>query len=345
MKLSSQQLSKQLKQGLSPIYVVSGDDTLLTQEAADLIRTACRAQDFTERQVFTVDTSFDWNTLLEASNSLSLFAERRLLELRLSSAKPGDKGAAALLSYLQNPASDTVLLVSLPRVDGTSMRSKWAKTLSESSDVQWVQVWPLEAQQLPQWLNQRLSNVGLSADPAAIDLIAHRVEGNLLAAAQEIDKLQLLVNNSHVTVEDIEAAVADSARYDVFGLLDATLSGQTEQSIHMLNGLKGEGVEPPVILWAVTREIRTLIALHQAQQNGVPLERAFSQQRPPIWDRRRPLISRALQRHSLRQLNALLTLAQHADAQIKGQTGGDVWSSLAELLCNLSGQALLLNHR
>ena len=345
MKLPSQQLSKQLKQGLSPLYVVSGDDPLLTQEAADLIRQACRAQDFTERQVFTVDANFDWNTLLEASNSLSLFAERRLLELRLNSAKPGDKGAAALLNYLQNPASDTVLLITLPRVDGTSMRSKWAKTLSESNDVQWVQVWPLEPHQLPQWLIQRFSKVGLSADPAAIELIAHRIEGNLLAAAQEIDKLQLLVSNNHVTVEDIEAAVADSARYDVFGLLDAALAGQTEQSIHMLNGLKGEGVEPPVVLWALSREIRTLIALHHAQQEGVPLDRAFSQQRPPIWDKRRPLISRALQRSSLRQLNALLTLAQHADAQIKGQISGNVWSSLAELLCSLSGQPLPLSHQ
>ncbi len=342
MKLSPAQLPKQLKDALAPIYVVSGDEPLLCQEACDTIRAAARAQGFGERQVFNADAGFDWNQLYEAGASLSLFAEKRLLELRIPNGKPGDKGAAAILEYLARPAEDSLLLISLPRLDAATQKSKWAKALLGSEQVQFVQVWPVDAQQLPQWIRQRLAQAGLAATPEALELIAARVEGNLLAAAQEIEKLKLLVEGNQIGADDVQAAVADSARFDVFGLLDAALAGQSAHALRMLEGLRGEGVEPPVILWALARELRLLATLAQQYAQGMPLEKAFAQARPPVWEKRRPLLSRALQRHPEAHWSRLLLDAQSIDAQIKGQAEGEPWNGLGRLALAIAGQRLSL---
>ena len=338
MKLPPAQLGKHLQGSLAPVYVVSGDEHLLCQEACDAIRAACRQQAFSERQVLSVESGFDWGQLLEAGANLSLFAERRLLELRIPSGKPGDKGAAALLHYLARPAEDTVLLISLPKLDGSTQKTKWAKALIDGKDVQFLQVWPVDAAQLPQWIRQRLSQAGLAADQEAVELIAARVEGNLLAAAQEIEKLKLLAEDGRVTADTVQAAVADSARYDVFGLIDAALQGHPEHSLRMLEGLRGEGIEAPVILWALARELRLLANIAQQYAQGVPLERAFSQARPPVWDKRRPLVSKALQRHDVAGWQRLLMAAQLIDEQIKGQAEGDPWIGLSNLCLQLSGR-------
>ncbi|PYC39751.1 DNA polymerase III subunit delta [Pseudomonas soli] len=342
MKLSPAQLNKHLQGQLAPVYIVSGDDPLLCQEAADAIRSTARQQGYDERQVFSADANFDWGNLLLAGASLSLFAQRRLLELRLPSGKPGDKGAAALMEYCANPAEDTLLLISLPKLDGSAQKTKWGKALIEGAYCQFIQIWPVDAQQLPQWINQRLSQAGLSAQRDAIDLIAARVEGNLLAAAQEIEKLKLLAEGNQITVETVQAAVADSARFDVFGLVDAILNGEAAHALRMLEGLRGEGVEPPVILWALARELRLLAGLAQQFSQGVPLDKAFSQARPPVWDKRRPLVSKALQRLSAQRWAMLLQDAQRIDAQIKGQAEGSPWTSLARLSLLMAGQRLAL---
>ena len=340
MKLAPAQLSKHLQGPLAPVYVISGDEHLLCQEACDAIRAACRQQDFSERQVLSVETGFDWGQLLEAGANLSLFAEKRLLELRIPNGKPGDKGAAALLHYLARPAEDTVLLISLPKLDGSTQKTKWAKALIDGKDVQFLQIWPVDAAQLPQWIRQRLSQAGLAADQEAVEMIAARVEGNLLAAAQEIEKLKLLAEDGRVTADTVQAAVADSARYDVFGLIDVALQGQPEHSLRMLDGLRGEGIEAPVILWALARELRLLANIAVQYSQGIPLERAFSQARPPVWDKRRPLISMALQRHDSAGWQQLLMDAQLIDEQIKGQAAGDPWIGLANLCLHLSGRRL-----
>ena len=342
MKISPAQLGKHLQGPLAPVYVVSGDDPLLCQEAADAIRATARQQGFDERQVFSADSNFDWGTLLQAGASLSLFAERRLLELRLPSGKPGDKGAAALIEYCSRPAEDTVLLISLPKLDGSAQKTKWGKALVDGAHTQFVQIWPVDAQQLPQWIRQRLAQAGLAAQPDAVELIAERVEGNLLAAAQEIEKLKLLAEGNQVTLETVQSAVADSARFDVFGLIDAILNGQAEHALRMLEGLRGEGVEPPVILWALARELRLLASLSQQYSQGVPLDKAFSQARPPVWDKRKPLMSKALQRHSALRWAQLLQDAQRVDAQIKGQAPGSVWVGLSRLSLLMAGQRLAL---
>ncbi|WP_312343201.1 DNA polymerase III subunit delta [Stutzerimonas nitrititolerans] len=340
MKLPPAQLGKHLQGSLAPVYVVSGDEHLLCQEACDAIRAACRQQAFSERQVLSVESGFDWGQLLEAGANLSLFAEKRLLELRIPNGKPGDKGAAALLHYLARPAEDTVLLISLPKLDGSTQKTKWAKALIDGKDVQFLQIWPVDAAQLPQWIRQRLSQAGLAADQEAVELIAARVEGNLLAADQEIEKLKLLAEDGRVTADTVQAAVADSARYDVFGLIDATLQGHPEHSLRMLEGLRGEGIEAPVILWALARELRLLANIAQQYAQGVPLERAFSQARPPVWDKRRPLVSKALQRHDVAGWQRLLMAAQLIDEQIKGQAEGDPWIGLSNLCLQLSGRRI-----
>lgn len=341
MKLNPAQLGKHLQGTLSPVYVISGDEPLLCQEAADAIRAATRQQGFSERQVFNADNNFDWGNLLQAGASLSLFAEKRLLELRIATGKPSDKGAA-LLECLARPAEDTVLLISLPKLDGNAQKSKWGKALIDGQNVQFVQIWPVDAHQLPQWIRQRLAQAGLSASAEAVDMIAIRVEGNLLAAAQEIEKLKLLAEGTQIDVDTVQAAVADSARFDVFGLIDAALNGEAAHALRMLEGLRGEGVEPPVILWALAREIRLLATLAQQHAQGMPLDKAFSSARPPVWDKRRPLVSKALQRLSASRWAALLEDAQHIDAQIKGQAMGDPWSGLSLLTLSLCGQRLRL---
>lgn len=341
MKLNPAQLGKHLQGTLSPVYVISGDEPLLCQEAADAIRAATRQQGFSERQVFNADNNFDWGNLLQAGASLSLFAEKRLLELRIATGKPSDKGAA-LLEYLARPAEDTVLLISLPKLDGNAQKSKWGKALIDGQNVQFVQIWPVDAHQLPQWIRQRLAQSGLSASAEAVDMIAIRVEGNLLAAAQEIEKLKLLAAGTQIDVDTVQAAVADSARFDVFGLIDAALNGEAAHALRMLDGLRGEGVEPPVILWALAREIRLLATLAQQHAQGMPLDKAFSSARPPVWDKRRPLVSKALQRLSASRWAALLEDAQQIDAQIKGQAMGDPWSGLSLLTLSLCGQRLRL---
>lgn len=342
MKLSPAQLGKHLQGPLASIYLVSGDEPLLCQEATDAIRAAARKQGFDERQVFNADASFDWGSLLQAGASLSLFAEKRLLELRLPGGKPGDKGAAALLEYSARPAEDTLLLISLPKLDGSTQKSKWASALINAAHAQFIQVWPVDANQLPQWISQRLAQAGLSAHPDAVELIAARVEGNLLAAAQEVEKLKLLAEGNQITLETVQAAVADSARFDVFGLVDAILAGDATHALRILEGLRGEGVEAPVILWALARELRTLGGVAQLSGQGVPLDKAFSQMKPPVWDKRRALVGKAMQRYPAARWNLLLQDAQGLDAQIKGQAPGSVWTGLSRLVLLMAGQRFSL---
>lgn len=327
---------------MAPVYVVSGDDPLLCGESADLIRSACRAAGSEERLVFHIDRSFDWGLVFEASNSLSLFAQQRLIELRIPGGKPGDDGAKALLAWLDSPPPDTTLLISLPRLDGSALRSKWAKALVDHSHSRFLQVWPIEAHQLPEWMRTRLAAAGLHATPDALELLSIRVEGNLLAAAQEIEKLKLFCAGGQLDLETVQQAVADSARFDVFKLADAMLQGDARHALRILQGLRGEGVEAPVILWAISRELRSLFKIAHELEQGIPQDRVFASQRPPVWDKRKPLISRALQRHPVRNWAMLLQHAQQADEQIKGQSSGSAWDTLALILVQAAGSRLSL---
>ncbi|MDM3870678.1 DNA polymerase III subunit delta [Porticoccus sp. W117] len=336
MKIKPEQLSRHLQQ-LAPVYLVYGEEPLLVQEACDAIRTAARAQGFNERELFHGEAGFDWNQLLTEANSLSLFADKKILELRIPTGKPGDKGSKAIQEYCQNASPDNLLLVIAPKLDAATQRGKWFKAL-ESTGVA-VQTWPVPANQLPRWIGQRLQQAGIKANNQAIEILADRVEGNLLAAVQEIEKLKLLVSDAEVDATTMSTVVADSARYNVFTLVDKILLGDAQSTARTLRGLREEGSEPPVILWALSREIRILLKASDAHRNGEPLERALKN--AGVWDKRQPLYKQALRRLQGPQLRAMLRLCRNTDQAIKGLGRDDPWQNLTELVLNLSGTPAL----
>jgi DNA polymerase-3 subunit delta len=332
-KLRPEQLSAALRKQLAPAYLISGDEPLLVQESCDLIRHAARKAGFGEREIHHAEANFDWDQLLTSVNSLSLFAERKIIELRIDNGKPGDKGAKALIGYCENPPPDTLLLIITPKLDGSSQRSKWFKTVEKVAD--FVQIWPVTPLQLPRWIEQRMQQTGLNASREAIDMLAARIEGNLLAAAQEIEKLKLLSPDGQVSAEMIASAVGDSARYDVFSLLDKALHGDARAAVRTLHGLKGEGTDATVVLWALAREIRTLYQIAHSMQQGQPFDRAA--QNAGVWDKRKPLVSTAMRRLKLNQLQMLMRKANGIDKAIKGLRNADTWDELLDLTLNLSG--------
>ena len=332
-KLRPEQLGQALNKSLAPIYLVSGDEPLLVQEACDQIRAAARSQGFGERELYHADASFDWTQLLSAANSLSLLADRKILEVRLPTGKPGDKGGKVLQEYAKAPSEDNLLLVVTGKLDRNALKAKWLKALEDSGSH--VQVWPVTPAQLPRWIAQRMKAAGLTADSAAIDLLASRVEGNLLAAAQEVEKLKLLTDSPEISTELMASVVADSARYDVFGLVDKALHGDARGAVKSLQGLKVEGTEPIALLWALARDLRALVQISQAASQGIPYERAA--QAAGIWNTRQPLVQSALRRLSPGQLQQLLRKANGIDRAIKGMRQADPWAELLDLTLNLAG--------
>ena len=342
MNIRFEDLPSQLSQGLKPVYIISGDEPLQLGEACDAIRQQARTQGFSEREVLHVEKSFDWEQFLAASNSLSLFAEQRLLELRMPSGKPGDKGSKALQEYAQNPAPDTVLLIIAGKIEKAAQNSKWYKALDGIGSS--VQVWPVEAKMLPQWIRRRMQAKGMKPAPEAVTLLAERVEGNLLAAAQEIDKLLLLHGAGPIDFAAMAESVADSARYDIYGLVDAALGGDTKRVLRMLAGLKAEGAENVLLLWALTREIRSLQAMAKQMEQGERLDQVIAKHR--VWPKRKPLVTAGLRRHNNSQ--AWLTMLQRAarlDLMIKGRKTGNVWDELLQLCLMMAGVTLFRTNR
>jgi len=335
MKIKLEQLAGQLKKGLAPLYIISGDEPLLVQEAADLVRKQAREAGCHERIVMNVEKGFDWNSLLQESSGMSLFADKRLLELRLPTGKPGDAGGKALRAYAEAPSSDDVLLIVAGKVDTKSQQTKWYKTV-EAAGVA-VPIWPMDVSQLPAWITRRMKASKMQPTGDAALVLAERVEGNLLACAQEIDKLFLIHGAAEIDAEMIVDAVANSARFDIFGLVDTALSGNGERVARMMSGLRSEGVEPVLVLWALAREIRTLASMSFEVARGTSPDQVMRNQR--VWEKRKPLIKRGLRR-SPRQWWYLLHRAGQIDRMIKGQATGNVWDELLELSLMLSGVRL-----
>jgi DNA polymerase III subunit delta len=334
MRLRADQIEKHAAQSLAPVYLISGDETLLVQECTDAIRTACRQHGFTERQVFHVDAHFDWQIVLDETAALSLFADKKIIELRMPNGKPGDAGTAALESYCANTNTDTVLLIICNKLDSSAARAKWHKAIDSCGVT--IPIWPIEPQQLPRWIEQRLRQRGISASDEAIQILAERVQGNLLACAQEIEKLQLYTDAKVIDANIVNTTVADSARYDIFNLADQALLGNTTQTLRALAGLRGEGEEPPVILWALTKELRTLHKCAEIIEQGQAIDRALDS--AGVWDKRKPLVRAAVQRLSRKRIENLLRLAQKIDAAIKG-SGDNPWLLLDRLLLGMSTQS------
>ena len=333
MRIYPEKLAGQLQQQLLPVYLVSGDETLLVQECCDQVRQAARAAGCTEREVIEVGPRFKWDEIIHSASSMSLFAERKLVELRIPSGKPGTEGSKALCEYLElSSGGDDVLLVVSGKIDKQSTNSKWYKALDKAGAT--VQIWPVEAKDLPRWLQQRVRAAGMNIDNEALQLLCDRVEGNLLAAVQEVEKLKLLAQNGDITVETVTSSVSNNARYSLFDMTDHALKGNASASLKMLHGLRSEGTEPPVALWALLREIRTLHQAQQACDQGQNAQQALSSLR--VWKNRMGLMQGALARHNRRSLGELMDQANRVDGSIKGFASGSAWDNLESLILGLA---------
>ena len=337
MKLRPEQLAGALAKSLAPVYLISGDEPLQLSESLDAVREAARAHGFANRELFYADAGFDWVRLLEASGSFSLFGERQILDLRLP-AKPDKEGASVLERYAKRLPGDSVLVVTLPKLSASDQKAAWFQSL-ESKGV-FIQVWPLTGQALISWLDKRMGTKKMLADRSGLAILAARLEGNLLAAAQEIEKLHILYGAMRVSDDMIRKAVADSARYDVYDLAEAALLGQVTRSHRVLVGLRGEGVASAVVLWALARDVRLLCGIKAAMENGDALEPAFAKQKERVWDKRKSSLASAAQRLGRDEAHRALLGCAKADRMIKGQEAGDPWDALLDVCLGLCGGSL-----
>jgi DNA polymerase-3 subunit delta len=327
VRIESDQLAGHLTRSLTGLYTVYGDEPLLALEAADLIRARARSAGYAERNVLTVESGFDWSELAMSGNSLSLFALKRLLELRIPSGKPGVEGAQRLADYARNLPADTLTLVSLPKLDRTQLASGWFDALDQAGMV--VTANPVTAARLPRWLSARLSAQGHSAEEAALQFLAARTEGNLLAAHQEVQKLGLLFPPGKLTLSQIEEAVLDVARYDAFKLGECVLAGDSARLTRMLDGLQAEATAPTLVLWALSEEARALLYVMEGQEQRRPLQQLLRETR--VWGARADLLPKAVRRFTKARLEDTLLYAAAVDQMAKGLVKGDVWDALLEL--------------
>ena len=338
MQLKPEQVDTHLRKQLAPVYFISGDEPLRVMEAADAVRAAARTQGYDEREVMTVQAGFDWGSLMSEAGNLSLFSQRRVIDLRMPAGKPGAEGSRALRGYAEQPPEDTLLLVTAGKLEKSARESKWVQALDRAGVV--VFVWPLGAQEFTAWIQRRMQQRGLQPTAEAVTLLADRVEGNLLACVQEIEKLYLLQGEGSVDAEAIVALVADNARYDVFGLVDSALSGEAVRSVRILQGLHAEGIVPQIVLWALSREIRQLAVMAVAVASGQPVQAVMTRYR--VWPAaRKSMLAAALQRLPAARCNTLLQHCARVDRVSKGQAAGNAWDELLQLTLTLAGNQAL----
>jgi DNA polymerase-3 subunit delta len=332
LKLLLNQLSSHLERGLSRIYLVAADEPLLVAEATDDIRRAALNQGFEERNVHFVERGFRWENLAAEGDNLSLFSSRRIFELRMSSPRPGDAGAKAIRALADSDDADRIVIIAIQeKLDSGARNSVWLKSIQDRGVV--VDIRPVERDELPRFIAARAKRKGLTLDPKAAELLADRVEGNLLAADQELTKLALIVDGGQVDEAAVERAVASSARFDVYRLSDAVLAGDLPRAVTVLDGLRSEDVHPTLVLWALGRDVMRLAALKAAATKGRSVDSLMS--RLGIWQSHQPAVKRALGRYSDGALARLLYQASRADRIIKGAERGPVWETVTGLVLDL----------
>jgi DNA polymerase-3 subunit delta len=337
MRISYASFPQQLKQGLTPIYLLFGAETLLVEELLDLLRQQARAEGFTERLRYSVEAGFEWNKLFEGGQSMSLFSEKKLIELRIPTGKPGDAGAKALVEYAETSQSpDTTLVVIAGGIEKRAQNSKWFKSLESQAVI--TECPTIGPDKLSDWIGHRMRSQGLAFEPDVVPRLAHFVEGNLHAAAQEINLLALLANGEKITPGLVESSIADHARFNAFNFVDACLAGTAHRATRILQSLKQEQVEPILILWSLTRETRTLCRLAALQEQGVNPRSQF--QRLGVWGVRTGIVGAALRRLSLGQCQKLLRRLARADLQLKGRTPlqrKNIWEEIESIGLGLCG--------
>lgn len=327
MKLRAEALAGALGKDLLPVYAVCADQPLLLDETTAQLREAINRGGATERQGVLADARFDWRGWLAGFDSLSLFASRRLVELRLPTGKPGVEGAKVLEAWCERPPEEVYLLLLMPRPDRATQQTKWFTALERAGAS--VQVSEPSAEQLPAWIGARLARKQLQADRDTLAYLAARVEGNLLAAHQEIEKLALILPPGPLSLDAARAAVVDVARYDVNDLSEALLKGDAVRYCRIIDGLQAEGETPPLAIWLLAQELRTLYRLTAGLARGQPLAALMKQQR--VWDSRQALVGKALKQFSAARLASALRLVSRADRAAKGLLREDAWLMLKQL--------------
>ncbi len=333
MRLYANQLSDHLQSNLASIYLIAGDETLLVDECCQAVRKAAAARGHTERQVLTVEPGFDWNTLQGAVQSLSLFSSKRLVELRLVAGVPNENGAK-LLSELASCLQDVLLLISAGRLDKRTQNSRWVQALEVAGVV--VLVYPPEASALPRWIAQRMRARGLMPERGVAELLAYHFEGNLLGAAQEVDKLAVLHGAAAVSLDDMREDLSDNARFSVFTLVDTCLRGEFASVQRILASLRGDGTEPILILRVLAREARSLAQITTRLSRGERESQVL--QSFGVWPRRRALVTQALRRNDADGWHRVLRQAARADKILKGRLPGDIWQELQCLTLAICGR-------
>jgi len=327
MQLRADNLAAQLSKSVAGVYLIHGDEPLLVMEAADAVRAAARKRGYDEREVFATGRGFAWSDLLNAAANLSLFGGRKILELRLQSGKPGVEGSEAMLRYCARPHPENLLLVTMPRPEGPFWKAAWFTALSEAGVV--VEIQNVDVARLPDWLRSRLARNGQSADPEAIDFLVDRVEGNLLAAHQEVQKLALLAPRGELDIDTVRGAVATVARFDPFIASDALLCGDTRRYVRAIDGLRGEGESAVYVLAILGADLQALARVQDLVAQGRPVDDAIAAAK--VWKRRQPAIRAAQRRIAPRAVRAAVVHAARIDRASKGVGPGEPWDEFIRL--------------
>jgi DNA polymerase-3 subunit delta len=330
MNVRFDQLTTTLAGELCPAYIVSGEEPLQVMEATDLIRASCKKQGYVEREVFDVDANFEWQSFNEAADSMSLFSSQRILDVRIPSARPGKQGSEAIQQYLDNPPEDTVLMITAGKLEKATKNTAWYKAIDKRGIS--VQCWPVNRQDLSSWVKQRFQSRGMLPDKEVIDYVCQYVEGNLLAAAQEIEKLHSLLGDGAISFDKVREAITDNSRYSIFELADTALRGDRSRTMRILNSLDAEGVEPVLIIWALAKEIRLLCNV-----SAEPSTAEYTLSRSGVWSSRMKLFKGCLSRHTEKSFQLLLQRCALIDGISKGFEQGNVWDELRMLCFRLAG--------
>ncbi len=333
MQLRQEQLNQHLiSNKLAPIYLVSGAEPLLIEESCDAIIKAAAAKDFSERNYLVADKSFNWQELLTTANNLSLFSTKTLIQLRIPNAKPGTTGSKTLQEYAKKLPTDKILLIVTDKLDAAAQKSKWFKALEKAGV--FLPIWPIDRSRLPNWLALRLQQEGLKTDTNSLNLLADYVEGNLLAAKQEIEKLRLLYGETTLTTTQITQAISDNARFSIFDLADSALQSNKKKSLRILHSLQSEKTEPILIVWVLAKELRSLAKMaYTKQEQNSAIEQILQQYH--VWPMRKPIIKHALQTHKYSTIMNLLKRCALLDRIIKGAAAGNIWNELEQLCLSL----------
>lgn len=318
MKIQLQQLKQHR---ISPVYLISGDEFLLLQEACDLVRKLAIDSGYSEREVFHIETGFNWENFVASTSNLSLFGEKSLLELNFNG-KIGDVGNEVLQNYFNKPSKDKIILIITAKLDAAQQKTKWFKAVDTLGLV--VQIWPIDASQMPAWIIKRLAQFNLKTSAQGVKILADYAFGNLLAAAQEIEKISLIYGGGNITPEQIIEVITDNSKFNIFNLIDTALAGNKSLVLHILDNLKAEDAEPTIILWSIARELRVLINMSLGIEQN-------------IWDKRKALFRQALSRHKTNSLQDLLQQAAKIDRIIKGADNQHIlWHEIYNIFLHLA---------